>query len=422
MSKPLARLRQLVCCLACLTAMLAQAQKGPEQEASYNTLYNNAAYEIHSGNRNRAQQLLGQLEQTPPAHAGAWLDVALLYCQNGQNEDAERLFQLIENRFAPPHPIRQLISYYRQGRCNPRPPPISFSVSTYAGHTTNVNSGPDTSTIRLAPTAPLTELKLLPSNLAHSDQYLGMDLAASRKLDLDGIDGLQMLGLAQLKRYAHNPDFSTAQIVGGLGYKRRLQQGEWDMQVYYSHLVMGSRTFETSTNLQTGIWQKGPDLGGKPFRWGMDALLSSQRYPDSPLYNASRVELRLKGQVMLVPGGNLVLQGGPVFDRPHNDNRPGGNRKGYVVALGYDQHHGPEHQWSVYAQRQQLDDDRPYNTVFFGEVIRKPITHQFVARYQYNRTRREHIFVQFTAQQISDPIDLFAIKSQNLSVGYLWNF
>ena len=423
MTGHLAFISKLAYIFVCLVALLpaARAQSGPEQESAYNTLYNNASYEIHSGNRNHAQQLLGQLERSQPAHAGAWLDVALLYCQNGQNEDAERLFQLIENRYTPPPSIRQLINYYRQGRCNPRPPKISLSVSAYAGGTTNVNSGPDTSVIRLAPTAPLTELQLLPSSLSRSDLYLGTDIVASRKLDLDGIDGVYLLGMAQLRKYAHNPDFSTAQFVAGVGYKRRLLQGEWDMQAYVSHLTMGARTFETSQNLQTGIWQKGPDLAGKPFRWGMDALFTSQRYPDSPLYNATRFELRLKGQVQLLPGGNLVLQGGPILDNPSNE-RPGSNRKGYTIGLGYDQRHGPQHQWSIYAQRQKLDDTLPYNTIFFGDVIRRPLTHYISARYQYNRSRSEHIFVQWTAQRIVDQIDLFAIKSQNISIGYLWTF
>lgn len=117
-----------------------------------------------------------------------------------------------------------------------------------------------------------------------------------------------------------------------------------------------------------------------------------------------------------------MLQAGPVIDRPHNDRRPGGNRKGYVVGFGYDQRYGPEHQWSLFAQRQQLDDDHAYNATFFGDTVRRPVTHQIVARYQYNLNSREHLFLQWISQRTLDDIDLFAIKSQNLSLGYLVTF
>ena len=69
---------------------------------------------IIGGDLSTALKMLRRMEQTAPEDAGGLLDVAMLYCEAGQSDDAERVFQLLETKYAPPPAIQQLINYTRQ--------------------------------------------------------------------------------------------------------------------------------------------------------------------------------------------------------------------------------------------------------------------------------------------------------------------
>ncbi|NCV86241.1 MAG: tetratricopeptide repeat protein, partial [Oxalobacteraceae bacterium] len=122
---------------------------------------------IIGGDITGALKMLRRMEQTAPENAGGLLDVAMLYCEAGQSDDAERVFHLLETNYAPPPAIQQLIDYTRQIGCA-RPPPrrLTLNYGISAGYTDNVNAGPSSSTIRLPDAAPVRELTLLPSYLA----------------------------------------------------------------------------------------------------------------------------------------------------------------------------------------------------------------------------------------------------------------
>lgn len=160
--------RQLLCSVLLFASVTAfAASDESEMEA--------VTRAIIGGDLSTALKMLRRMEQTAPEDAGGLLDVAMLYCEAGQSDDAERVFQLLETKYAPPPAIQQLIDYTRQLGCA-RPPPRRWSLNygISAGYTDNVNAGPSQSTIRLPDAAPIRELTLLPSYLARADTFIGL--------------------------------------------------------------------------------------------------------------------------------------------------------------------------------------------------------------------------------------------------------
>ena len=68
---------------------LAEAQGGRAEK----NLYQVAMELMAEGRYDEMRVVLEELVSTEPEHAGAWLDIAMLYCSMGNAEKAEALFE-----------------------------------------------------------------------------------------------------------------------------------------------------------------------------------------------------------------------------------------------------------------------------------------------------------------------------------------
>lgn len=76
-------------------ATVAYAQGDPTGQDAYLE----AMRLIANGQKQDASDALTRMIQQEPEHAGAWLDLAILQCEMGRAEEAERLFAEIVARF-----------------------------------------------------------------------------------------------------------------------------------------------------------------------------------------------------------------------------------------------------------------------------------------------------------------------------------
>ncbi len=74
---------------------------------------------LAEGRLDETRELLQQVLRLQPNHAGAWMDMAVLQCNTGYAADAEALFDAIENRFAPPPALLEVIRQLRDRGCKP---------------------------------------------------------------------------------------------------------------------------------------------------------------------------------------------------------------------------------------------------------------------------------------------------------------
>src|SRR5450830_204241 len=150
---------------------LAQSTAAPDPDQSQQ-LYQQALQSISEGRKNDASETLMRLIEQEPQHAGAWLEVALIQCELGHAEEAERLFSTIEERFKPSRGILDLIDRARATGCSQWHRYAQSSFSVGRGIDQNVNQG---ATISTYTTSNLTgtpvELPLTDDFLPKHDQY-----------------------------------------------------------------------------------------------------------------------------------------------------------------------------------------------------------------------------------------------------------
>ncbi len=96
---------------------------------------------ISEGREKDADDALSRMIEQEPQHAGAWLDLAIIQCELGHAAEAERLFKIIETRFAPPPGIEAVIAAHRLNGCKGWQAHNKVSVLLGRGFDTNVNQG-----------------------------------------------------------------------------------------------------------------------------------------------------------------------------------------------------------------------------------------------------------------------------------------
>ena len=413
---------------AIITLAISLMQTASAQQANtdaINTLVTDqAAAYIVSGNYSAATEILRKLEAAPPANAGAWLDLGLLYCEAGLAEDAERIFQLLQERFAPPPAIGQLIAHFRALGCVAPSQPKTFklSVGGVAGSSSNINSGPSSAIVRLADSAPGRELILLPSSLPRSDQFVGADVMAERSLQ--ALPGAYLTAAARARAYLRETDFSYNQLSFGAGHRgtnSRNANQSWDVMADVSQLWIGGQQYESAANLQASGWLGLGAIGGMPVRWGAEALLNKLHYSSNSSFDSQNTELRIKGQLQLRRDTLLTLLAGLVQDKS-TAGRFGGDRNGHMLGMGLETALTEQHRFTLSIQRYSLQETEAYNQLLFGDTIRQPVTSIISARYQFQINRRQNIYLQWVDYSRTDKIELFTMKSQQLMLGTLWNY
>ena len=402
---------QLLCgVLLCASGTTFAASDESEMEA--------VTRAIIGGDLSTALKMLRRMEQTAPENAGGLLDVAMLYCEAGQSDDAERVFQLLETKYAPPPAIQQLIDYTRQLGCA-RPPPrrwsVNYGIST--GYTDNVNAGPSQSTIRLPDAAPIRELTLLPSYLARSDTFIGLDAAG--EVELGGDKALTLIGGLRARQYLSESQFSYQQLLAGVSARQLIGQQMWDGLLAGSALMLGGHLYETALNAQAGFWGEAIERQGRPARNGLDLFASVLQYPQNPSYDAMLLELRGKSQWQLRDDTSALGAAGLVADLSRRD-RIGGDRAGLMFSIRTETRLNDARQLNIHLQQYMLNDANIYNETLFGDLKRSPTSGFFSVRLQQKLNLHDSVYIQITRNWRDDTIPLFRMSSTVLLVGYQW--
>jgi hypothetical protein len=374
---------------------------------------------IMLGETPRALKLIRRMENSPSADAGTLLDAAMLYCEAGQPEDAERVFGLLETSYAPPPAIQQLIDYTRKIGCArvPTLSPWKLNYGVSAGITDNANAGPRSSTIRMPDEAPVRELTLLPNFIARSDTFVGLE--AVGEYSLNPANNLVAIGGLRARQYASETHFSYQQLLLGLGGQQRRGKQTWDGLLTGSALMLGGALYETALNAQAGLSWDMPNRAGRPAKDGIDVLVSALQYPQNTSYDSYFVELRAKTQWLPREDTLTSATFGLVADISRNE-RVGGDRTGFMGGLRSETRLSETRQLQFHWQQYMLNDANIYNETLFGDLKRAPASGFLSIRLQQKLNLRDSVYIQLTRNWRDDAIPLFNMKSHVLMLGYQW--
>lgn len=417
-------------------AVTTLVQESNMVQASHSDLYEQAVTALATKQYTQARRLLEQVVQASPAHAGAWLDLALLYCELGDADTRESIFRKIENELYPPASIQALIQLQRNHSCV-RHSAWRQQIQVGWGHASNVNYAPTDPLVRFSNQVPFAELLLANRNRPQGDGYLFSELQAILPISDANWAGAQWHGLLQYKKYQAQTDYDTLLLSGGalwqglwsnqgINLPQQLFES-WELGAYVSALQLGGAAYENASYLWINNWSKEKAVwsgAASTWRWGLEAGLSAYQYPQTASYNALRADLKWRNQWQfkwLDQAHTVTMTLGLLHDSDVH-NRPGGTRSGVTSLLQWQAQWNARSQTVAYLQHQYLRDQMVYNELFFGSVRREPLYWTAGVRYSYALSSKQQVLLFANYQQSRDHLSIFSYKNQNVMLSFQQQF
>lgn len=289
-------------------------------------LYRDAMLAITEGRLGDAEKTLQTLVAEEPRHAGAWLDLAILYCAMGNTTAAEDLFIEIENRFAPPPPILEVIASQRKRGCLGRQPQSLTTLRLGRGTESNVNQGARNPNFSIGSGSSQIDLVLLPAYRPQGDQFTNLSAEVVRDFSYSGASGVVQF---QSKSYDRLSQFNTNALFVGVEQPWRWGNWGWRAAGSTGFMTLDSKVYLRQSQLQL---EAAPPLK-LPSGWqfGVTGSWSHIAYPTLSGFDANWWEGR---STLTYRDDNAWLQAsaGAVLDRQLSI-RPGGDRTGTFAGL-----------------------------------------------------------------------------------------
>ena len=290
--------------------------------------YRLALAALQAGEPAQALNALERVVLVRPDHAGAWLDLALVYLELGDPTSARAMLDHVETRFKVPEPLARRLKVLRD-RLETTPvaalaPPSRWQGQWHMqlGHTSNANGGPSNTFFFLTP----PNLAPVPVLLSDRQRPQSDVFAASRVevwRDRSGEDGERRITRAQIyaREYLNEHEVTLQDLDVS---ETRLQPAHDGRQTFWGyglrHARVGLAAYGSAVQVSAG--QLKPVAGCQ----GSIRADLERRYDNRPGFSHS---VMLGGQAGVncirdTHQAGLVLRAG--VDLPDGD-RPGGRQQ-----------------------------------------------------------------------------------------------
>ena len=381
----------------------------PEQ-----TLYQEALQSLAEGRKDDASNALRRLIEREPAHAGAWLDLALIQCGLGRADEAERLFANVETRFDPSREILELISEAREAGCDKWEPASSLSLTVSRGIDQNVNQGASNSTLVVQGSDGSVELPLLDDFLPKHDQYTGFTAEYLREVTANGSLGFVQY---QLRRHDSLRQYDTAMLFAGIESPYRF--GNWVVRTtgMLGLSTMGNHLYQRQGQAQVRVTP--PLLRSSRTQLHVTGSVAHVAYETLENFNSDTYELR---GLLTHRRGTLIASAsaGLLSDRARDD-RPGGNRHGNYVTLTLRTSMFWDSSGELGYTRQTWRGASPYSPELLIDQVRAQRTE--VLRLALSRPfgKNHTVVLEGRAIRNRENISIFQYNNKQLQLSWQWH-
>lgn len=405
---------------ACLLAGLparAQTDPGTSTDAApvsreAQELYTQALQSIADGRKNDASATLSRVIEQEPLHAGAWLDLALIQCALGHADEAERLFAIIEVRFAPPQEIVELIANTRQAGCASWQPLAQSMISIGRGSSLNVNQGSTRETFEASLDGVPVDLPLLPEFLPKHDQYTAFGGDYFRDLNANGTTGFAQF---QARRYDSLHDYDTASLLLGVDTPWRF--GDWVLRgsAIVGLTTLDGKLYQRLTQLQLRVNVPLPLPAG--VQYSMTGGASHADYTTLSDFDANTVEWR--NQLSYRKADRFGYATVSYLSDHAIAGRPGGDRHGWLTTLQWRQQVYDNVIGELGYTRQEWRSEDAYSPGFI-DVTRRQSTRTLRAALQYPVGKSQALLLEARVTRNHENISIFQYNDRQLQLSWQW--
>lgn len=397
--------------LALLLAAGGAARAEPDQVET-ELMYQQALQSIAEGRKTDASETLSRVIEREPLHAGAWLDLALIQCALGHENEAERLFDAIITRFHPSAGIVQLIEEARAGGCRHWQPLAQSSVSFARGIAQNVNQGASAASYVANQAGVTVELPLSADYRPRHDQYSLLSADYLRDLSANGSSGFVQF---QTRRYDKLGQYNSSSLFAGVDTPWRF--GHWSVHgsVTVGLITLGDQLYQRQSQLQARIGPPLPLPGSMQF--SLTTGLTHVEYMTLSNFNANTAELRGQFNYRLETSSASATLA--LLDDHALAQRPGGDRQGWQAGLQWRHTLLGELNGELAFNHQSWHGSSFYSPGFIDQV-RRQATQVLRATLTYPLSRSQSLLLEARQIRNQENISIFQYNDRQLQLSWQW--
>lgn len=312
--------------------------------------YQEALAAVAMNERERAQAMLETLVSRQPRHAGAWLDLALLYCDLGDSEKSQAILARIEAEFDPSPVIRDLINLQRSRACKASAKDLLWSLGYQVGHDSNVNRGASNNRVVLDSGAGPVVAQLADDMLAKHDSF---GEAWAEAYWRRGSRSLRFSALTRQYEKITTSDAKALSLTGEQTWSGNQTEGALRLQ--WASAWLGGSSFLDTLTASAGVTGRDAFHDVHP---AADVALARNRFPAAPAFDSYVWSLR-PGLVKIAP--TYTWRANMIATADQADgSRPGGDRYGIGAEILGTWRPAPGVQVSGSGLVQQIRNTEPY--------------------------------------------------------------
>lgn len=283
------------------------------------SLYDQAQVAISAEQPDKAIAYLLKLVEIDPNHAGAWLDLAILFCQQGEDHRAKLLLNVILQKFPLPPAIHEIVNRYRTQRCAPAAANLQWATSLQTGYESNVNQGSTESVFQLGTGPNTIELELTDEAKRHGDLFTGLESNISWRPP-DSYN--RFAGQLLLRNYQRMEEYDLAALSAS--YIHPWTLGNWHHQLSgtAATTLLGGQTYQYAAGFQ---WQGDNKATQLPLQ--LSASLVEYKYPTNHSFDSTIGKFNISSYFGGQKNWHSQISIGGLLDYS-NGERAGGNRTG----------------------------------------------------------------------------------------------
>ena len=384
------------------------AATAPEEQ----DLYRDAMLSVSDGRLDHAEVLLKQLTEQEPRHAGAWLDLAMLYCAAGNAIEAEKWFDAVERRFAPPPSILQVIAQQRTLGCKGWQARGELTLRAGRGFESNANQGARNPNFSIGSGINQVDLVLLPEYQPRSDHVSTVSAEWARELSPNGAMGVVQV---QARSYDVLRAFNTSSVFAGL--EQPWRWGAWGFKGLGS---LGVMTLDGRLYLQQQLLQLEalPPLPLPPnWQLGLTASVSAIDYPSLNGFDAQWREVR---STLRYRRDDIYWQASAsVVQDLQTGKRPGGDRAGAFADMQARMALSNRVQLELGVQLQRWQGDAVYSPGLI-DVRRKQHTQVLRAALTYQINAQQSLVLELKDNRNNENVPIFDYRNRGMLLNWQW--
>ncbi|MDY0012901.1 MAG: tetratricopeptide repeat protein [Rhodocyclaceae bacterium] len=397
-----------------LTLMFGAAAHAQPTTIPRDALYQAALEALAAGHNEQAAAQLEMLVLETPDHAGAWLDLAILFCQSSAQDRAQALFAHIEERFAPPPAIREIIARYRASGCQVHQPLPRLRLSLGGGYDSNARLGSALKEISLGGADNPFEVTLARSQRAKASPLASFQGEVSYPLGV----ATEIFGHFQRWDYGMTPDVNTSVWSVGLVHSQVISEDlRLELSGALTQATLGGDAFHRNAALRANLPLLAPrgDMPG----FGLEGSYINYQFKLNPIFDSQ--VWTAQGHLPALFGPGLQdLSIGFISDIAEGA-RPGGDRYGWMLQWQAQWPTPSGQRWEIMMREQTLRSTAIYSPGLIDRR-RTSVSRQAGAAWTIPSGEDQELRLQVRYLLGRDSIPLFRYESVATDLTWTWTW